>query len=606
MRLRLLATTDLHGHLLAWNYYEARPAPATGLAQAGTLIRRLRAEGEAAGAAVLLLDNGDMLTGSLLTDPLAEGPEAEPHPVVAAMAALGHDAAALGNHDFDRGLDVLRRAFAGAPFPVLCANLRDGTGRPVALPSAILSCEMEDGAARRHRLRIGLVGVLPPQTAAWAGLAGDGGFVADDMTAAAQAEAERLRQAGADLVIGLCHTGIGPDPGEPGMENAALPLAARGGLDVLVLGHSHRVFPGPGWEGPAGIDAQAGTLWGRPAVQPGFHGSHVGVIDLDLVRQAEGWRLAGHAVQAVPVPPDLPPDPGVEAVARPRHLRLLERLDRVVGQAERPLSSHFALVRPDPALALVAEAQREAAQAILEGHSESELPLLSAVAPFRTGGRGGPFNYVDIAPGPVRLREAAGLYIHLNTLCILEMSGAALRERLEQSAAVFHRLCAGETDQPLIDRRWPAWRFEVIHGLSWRIDLSREAATDPEGRARPGGGGRIRDLRHAGRPVEDADRFLVAINSHRAAAAGEGERLVCAAPVAIRDLVIARLGRVPAGREARADWDFVPMPGTAAWFDSGPEALAHLAEGVDEGNRSGRIEPIGPAPGGFHRFRLRL
>jgi 2',3'-cyclic-nucleotide 2'-phosphodiesterase/3'-nucleotidase len=605
VHLRLLSTTDLHGHLLPWDYYEARPAPATGLAQAGALIRRLRAEGEARGAAVLLLDNGDMLTGSLLADPLADGPgggrDGEPPPVVAAMAALGYDAAALGNHDLDRGLGALRAAFGGAPFPVLCVNLSDGAGAPVGAPGAILARETRDEAGRARALRIGLLGVLPPQTAAWAGLASGRGLRAGDMVEAARAEAARLRQAGADLVIGLCHTGIGPEEARPGMENAALPLAATAGLDALVLGHSHRVFPGPGWEGRKGIDAEAGTLRGRPAVQPGFHGSHVGVIDLALAPDAGGWRVAGHAVRAEPVPPALPSDPAVEAVARPRHGRLLGRLDRVVGRTAVPLSSHFALVRPDPVLALVAEAQREAALSLLAGRPEAGLPLLSAAAPFRTGGRGGPLNYVDIAPGPVRLREAAGLYIHPNTLCVVEATGAALRAWLERAASVFCRLVPGATDQPLIDRSFPAWQFDAIHGLSWRIDLSCGGAVDAEGRAREGGGGRIRDLRHEGRPVAASDRVLVATNSHRAAALGEGTRLVLAAPVAIRDLVAGRLGRVPAGGEPRADWGFAPLPGTTAWFDSGPGALAHLPAGETD-----RIVPLGPAPGGFHRFALRL
>lgn len=589
----MLATTDLHAHLLPFDYYADRPMPATGLAQAGHLIRVLRAEMPP--GACLLLDNGDALTGGLLSDLLADRP-AGPHPMIAAMNALGYDAAALGNHEFDRGLPALRAALAPARFPMLCANLRVREGLPLALPSVLLDRDLPGPDGARHRLRIGLLGLAPPQSAAWNGAALAGGLEARDILDAAREEIPCLRAAGADLVIALCHSGLGPAAPEPGMENAALPLAALPGLDALVLGHTHATFPDPRQSPRPGVDPQAGTLHGRPAVQPGFHGSHVGLLDLDLAHDGTGWRVASHRAQAIPVSPDLPPDPGLSALAEPTHAALRALAGRPVGRSEVHLQSYFSLLRPDATLDVVADAQRAEARRLLSGRPEAALPILCAVAPFKAGGRGGPDHYIDIPPGPLALRQVADLYLHPNALGLLEVKGADLREWLERSASAFRQLEPGQTDQPLLDPAVPSHNVDIIDGLAWTLDPTRLALS--------GGGGRIADLTHEGRPVTDGDRFVLATNSYRLGAGGgygpaTRARVLLRSGPPMRDVLLAHVRAAPVAPARRPRWRFASLPGTAAWFDTGPGALAHLPEGR-------AIEPLGPAEGGFHRFRLRL
>lgn len=611
-RLRVLATTDLHVHLLPFDYYTGRPRPATGLAQAASVIRALRAEMPE--GACLLLDNGDALSGTLLSDFLAArfrllapagGKGRDVHPMIAAMNALGYDAGTLGNHEFDHGLAFLRTAISDADFALLSANIV-AAGSPLAAPWTIIDRELRASDGTRHRVRVGLLGVGPPQVADWSADALGGALRTRGILEAASEEVPRLRAAGADLVVALCHSGIGT--GERGTleENAALALAAVPGIDALVLGHTHETFPDPRGTASAAVDPQGGTLHGKPAVQPGFFGSHVGLIDLDLRRGEGGWAVAGHRARALPVPPGTPVDGAVAAAVEPAHRALLAVTHRAVGRTRVPLHSYFSLLGPDALLDVVADAKRAEARRLLRGRPEADLPILCVASPFRAGGRGGPANYVDIPPGPVAFGQAADLYSHSNTFCLLEATGQVLREWLERSAALFRTLAPGETDQPLHDPAMPSYNFDTIDGLTWTFDLGQPSRTDASGRVVRPGASRVRDLRHLGRPVADGDRFVLATSSYRLArgggyAAAEAARVIHRSPFPTRDIVMGHVREGPLDPAPRPRWRFAPMPGTAAWFDTGPGAAGRLQ---DVPWRD--IEPLGPTPAGFARFRLWL
>ncbi len=611
VRLRLLATTDLHVHLLPYDYYNDRAQPATGLAQAATLIRSLRAEMPE--GACLLLDNGDALSGTLLSDLLAAGiarrdgsGTRRSHPMIAAMNTLGYDAGTLGNHELDHGLIFLRDALAEAAFPVVSANLLVGSGAPLVPPSILLDRALPDPDGRLHRVRIGLLGIGPPQVAAWASGALGGAVRTRDPVEATREEVARLRASGADLVVALCHSGVGGERHEPGMENAAVPIAAVPGLDALVLGHTHEVFPDPRRPASPAVDPVAGTLHGKPAVQPGFFGSHVGVIDLDLRLTPGGWAMVGHRARAVPVPAGTPVDPAVATAADSAHRALLAVTRHPVGCTRVALHSYFALLGADASLEVVADAKRAEARRLLAGRPEGDLPILCTVSPSKAGGRGGPGNYVDIPPGPLAFRQAADLYVYPNTFCLLEITGRGLRDWLERGAALFRTLTPGALDQPLLDPEAASYDFDTIDGLTWALDLSRPPRTDPRGRVLDAQASRVRDLRHGGRPVQDGDRFVLATSSYRLASGGgysaaTEARVVLQSATAARDIVLGHVLAGPVDPAPRPRWRFAPLPGTAAWFDSGPGAERHLASLGDR-----HVEPVGCSPEGFRRFRLRL
>ncbi|SFA60069.1 Calcineurin-like phosphoesterase [Paracoccus halophilus] len=386
LTLRILATTDLHMHVLGYDYFANRPAPHLGLSRTAALISRARD----AVPNCLLFDNGDFLQGSPMGDYLAEASEAgnrRIHPAIAAMNALDYDAATFGNHDFSYGLGFLRRTVEAAGFHYVASNLSVSKPLP-SVPELILRRRFRDHCGQPQDLRIGVLGFLPPQTVEWEpGLKADARI--EDILTAARAGISRLRAAGSDLIVALSHSGIGALEPAPMMENASTALAALPGIDVVIAGHTHRVFPAPDHPAGPGIDTARGTLAGKPAVMAGFWGSHLGIIDLDLQREAGGWRIAAATSRAEPVS-------GTEdhrAVATPAlaaHRETLRHFRRRVGRTERPLSSYFTLIGNDPGLRLVAMAQRWHVRHALRGTRWQGLPILSAVAPFRAGGRGGP------------------------------------------------------------------------------------------------------------------------------------------------------------------------------------------------------------------------
>lgn len=607
--LRLLATTDMHMKVLSYNYFADRPCDRGGLARTASLIAQRRAETPNC----LLLDNGDFLQGTPMGDLAASALETtprKPHPAIAAMNAMGYDAAALGNHDFNFGLSFLRTVAARASFPFLAANLhlRRGPGFP---SHVILRRLVTDWQGRKVPLAIGVIGFVPPQTADWDRDLSDQ-MRCDDIVDTARRLVPRIRADGAQIVVALAHSGIGSLSAQPGMENAATALAAVPGIDTVVAGHTHEVFPGPDIAAAPGIDPVAGTLAGKPAVMAGFGGSHLGVIDLRLRPDGiGGWFVSDFSSRAEPVDPSLPSDAGVARPVMGAHRETLRRLRRRVGRSETPLNSYFAVIGEDPGLRLVNMAQRWHVRQRLKNTPWAALPVLSGSAPFRAGGRGGPQNYTDVPPGPLSLRNLADLYFFPNRICAIRLTGGELADWLERSASMFRQLRPGEVDSPLIDPAFPCYNFDVVDGVTWQIDLSQPARFTPAGRLLHPDAQRIRELRWQGRRVRPADQFVLATNSYRLATCGLFSPLVSGNEVALkgeeltRDILrhyVRRRRRIAI--DAPPHWDFAPMPGTSVLFDTGAGGLPHLERIA--ARRAARMEYAGQDERGFTRLRLFL
>ncbi|MGM9514258.1 bifunctional 2',3'-cyclic-nucleotide 2'-phosphodiesterase/3'-nucleotidase [Roseateles sp. DB2] len=611
LQLRLLETSDVHMNLLAYDYYQDQPSTSQGLSRTARLIAQARAEQPNH----LLLDNGDLIQGSPMGDVVAkQGLAQRAHPALQSLRLLGYDAANIGNHEFNFGLPFLKQAYAQAGFPVISSNLREaGTGRPVFAPSALLRREFKDEQGRPQRLRIGVLGLLPPQILQWDRQHLQGKVVAEDMVQAARREIRRLRAGGADLVIALAHTGYDAEPQPEGAENRAGDLARLGGLDALLLGHAHAEFPGPAFARHAGADIRHGRIHGVPAVMPGSWGSHLGVIDLRLEKQGGRWRVMDSQGSlrslrdAQASQPPATPDSALEALLQPAHQATLALIRQTVAEAPRPLHSYFDLVQPSEALALVARAQRVYAREALRSTRWQDLPLLSAAAPFRSGGRQGWDTYVDIAPGPMSVKHVTELYPYANTLKVLQLSGAELREWLERSAAQFRQISPDQTEaQALIDESHPSFNYDTILGVDYEIDLALPARYRPDGKRLPAvTTHRISGLRYRGEPVRDDQRFLLATNSYRAGGGGNfpgtgPDRIVLDAPDENREALL-RLLKSGHAFEPEADegrWTLKLPAGAQAQFRGSPAARKVLPA-------DGRLRWVQDAPAGFAVYELR-
>lgn len=582
-RLRIIATSDLHAHLTGWDYQRDAPNPALGLLSLTSLIRTAQAEAPA----TLLLDNGDFLQGSALGD-WANETASDPHPMIAVMNALGYDAANIGNHEFSHGLPLLRAAAAAARFPFLSANLALDRDQPFTTET-ILTRHLP-GITRP--LHIGLTGIAPPQTAIWEARTLNGALRADDPVTAAAAATDRLRKAGADIVILLAHTGIGDAEQSMMMENAAIPLSRLPGVDALILGHAHGLYP-----------TEAETL-AKPAVMPGCFGSHLGLIDLDLTQDAQGWRVTGHSARLLPATAAAPPRPAT--ITTPAHAATRTWLATPKGHTDRPLFSHFARIAPCPVSHLIAAAQADHIRRHLPPTVIDGRPILSATAPFRAGGRGAPADVTDIAPGPLTLRHLIDLYPHPNTITALALTGAEIADWLERAALQFRQITPGAQDAPLIDTDNPAFDFDVIPGLSFTIDPSAPARFCARGTLMNPTARRIGPLRLAGRPLRPDDRVILATNSYRAAGYGgfpgcTPDRILLDDGTPSRDALATLLAAGPRPPDPTDSWSLAPLPGTTALFDAPAGAHRHTAA-------IARYRPrqLPAAADGVDRFRLHL
>lgn len=587
--LRLIATSDLHACLLPYDYRAGRAIAGLGLSEISRQIAAARAEAPNN----LLFDNGDFLQGSPLADYVAGARRRRrAHPVITAFNTLGYDAVTLGNHEFNYGLPFLTSSLTQAQFPVVSANITTRLGKSPARdktfvpPFTILKRTVTDQAGRSHKLRIGVIGFAPPQIEVW-----DRDQLGDrirmrDIIASARAWLPRLRARGADVIVALAHSGIGPLDPQDGMENAATALAAEPEIDAVIAGHCHLAFPGPGIMAGPGIDPVRGLLAGKPAVMPGHSGSHIGIIDLVLTRTDHGkrrWAVrSGSARLGERKVASGQPTPSLRKAIAPDHRAALTWSRKVLGRALVPLHTHFATVAPSAAIDLIAEAKIDYVARALSGTEWEGLPLLAAAAPFRGGGRGGAENFTDVAPGALRMRNLSDLYLFPNTLVTLAMSGAEIADWLEQSAALFRQILPGSRDSLLHDSEVPSFLFDVIPGLSYAIDLSQPSRFDGHGQLINTDARRITGLRLNGQPIDPAQRVLLATNNHRAGRAqsfSASPKAVLADGARMQTVLADYIRNRPAvGTRARRSWHFLPMPGTTVRFQTSSSAAAHLAE----------------------------
>src|SRR5262245_31082869 len=527
LRLRLLSTTDIHTHIVDYDYYRDQPDNSLGFARTATLIRQARAEARNS----LLFDSGDLIQGNPLGDYVAVEQRLQPgqiHPVFKALNQLDYAAATLGNHEFNYGLDFLRTTLAGARFPYVTSNVfmagpDRATAAPVIQPFVILDRDFVDDGGVTQRLRVGAIGFVPPQVMQWDRANLEGRVFATDIVDAARRYVPQIQAAGADLVVVLIHSGLSGAPARGMDENGAAYLAEVPGVDAILAGHAHLVFPGPSFANLPGVDIARGTIRGVPTVMAGFWGSHLGIVDLTLRRTAAGWRRVDGTgttrairrrennqwVAAVD------PDPGVLAAVQTEHQGTLAYVRRPVARSTARIHSYFALVQDDPSVQLVARAQTAYVRRVMQGTPHAGLPVLSAAAPFKAGGRGGPAYYTDVPAGDIAIRNVADLYLYPNTVRAVRVTGAILREWLEMSAGQFNRIDpAVTTPQPLLNTAFPTFNFDVIDGVTYRIDVTQPARYTPQGRLAEAGARRIVDLRFEGRPVTDAMEFIVATNNY--------------------------------------------------------------------------------------------
>ena len=602
VRLRIMETTDLHMNLLSYDYYQDKPTDQYGLDRTLTLIKAARAEVSNS----MLFDNGDLLQGNPMGDyvakvkPLKEG---EVHPAYRVMNQMGYDAANIGNHEFNYGLDFLRRAIKGAAFPYVNANIyvddadKDGDKAKHAFtPYVLLDRKLVDAQGKQHTLRVGVIGFAPPQILQWDKTHLEGKVVARDVVETARKYVPLMRAQGAQLVVAIPHAGFEKGPAARFSENAVGMLTQVAGVDAVLFGHSHAEFPSKAFADYPQVNLERGTINGVAAVMPGRWGDHLGVIDLTLNNASGNWKVVDSRSSLRPIfdktarKSIAAADPMVAQAVADVQAATLEYVRNKVAVSSAPIYSYFAQVEDDPSVQIVANAQIAYVKRAMQGTDYEKYPVLSAAAPFKTGGRQGWDYYTDIPAGPLAIKNVADLYVYPNSLKAMLLTGAEVQEWIEMSAGQFNQIDPkGAPLQALLNDTFRSFNFDTLDGVSYEIDVTQPARYDSNGKLVTPDARRVKNLRYQGQPVQPDAQFVVATNNYRAYGGGNfpglsASKVVLEAPDENRQVLIEYLrmmDTLSANKQvnpsADGNWRIEPVPGVRLGFSSAGVAQRYLA-----------------------------
>jgi 2',3'-cyclic-nucleotide 2'-phosphodiesterase / 3'-nucleotidase len=554
-RLTVLGTTDLHGNVFNWDYYKnAEYDDAAhndiGIAKVQTLIKAQRAR--LSDQPLLMIDAGDTIQGTPLSyyyakvEPITAGGI---HPMATAMNLIGYDAAALGNHEFNYGIPLLRTYESQLNFPLLGANAVDpATKLPVFKPYVIKTIRMPEGPD----LTVGILGLTNPGIAIWDRDNVSGRIEFPGLVERASLFVPRLKKLGCDLVIVASHSGAvtSSSYGDalPYPENASSLVAAKvPDIDAILVGHAHVDIP---------QKLVTNEQTGRDVLlcEPDYWGMRLAVMELDLVRHGRRWSVVSASSQTLNSNLALE-DPEVAAAVRSQHEKVVGYVNTVIGTSTRAMSAARAPVEDVPIIDFVNFVQADAVKQGLTG-ADASLPVLSIAAPFNRS--------ASFPAGDVSRRDVAGLYIYDNFLFAVKVTGQQVKDYLEYSMRYFKQVPGpgtysmdAVTNAPSQGVPIPDYNFDTIAGLdaplAYDVDLAQPV------------GSRIVGLSYAGSPVGATQEFALVVNNYRQSGGG-GFPAVKAAPVVynrqidIRQLLIDWVTAnklIDPTRFASVDWRLV-------------------------------------------------
>lgn len=499
--VRLMETTDIHTNVMPYNYFVSKDVnetklPEWGLARTSLVIEAARDEVENS----MLFDNGDLIQGSPMGDYMAslgtEHVKDNTHPVYKAMNELQYDAANLGNHEFNYGLDYLDESLKGSKFPYVSANVWkvDHSLEKVSNaaeecevriteefydkaehkynPYVILDREFKSSNGESYIVKVGVIGFTPPNIMGWDASLLKCNVMVSDIKKTAEYYVPKMKAEGADIIVAIPHSGLNDNNNEFA-ENATLHLAYVDDIDAIMFGHDHREFPNTTGEYGEikGVDEELGLINGIPAVMPGFWGAKLGVIDLTLTTtdSGESWSV-DHTKSTSQLRSLIPNSSNriIEDLVAEEHQGTIDYMSTPIAAIDVNMNSFFPQLVPDLSIQVVNQAQLHQLmkwkQEGVFADASKDAIFLSVSAPFKSG-RNGPQDYTNIQEGELTNASVADIYVFdNNTPAVLKMTGSDMKNWIEwvnSNAYNSLPLAAGER---FLNESFPGYNFDVFFG----------------------------------------------------------------------------------------------------------------------------------------------
>ena len=456
--IRIIGTSDLHGKFMPWDYALNAASPSGSMTQLATAIAQYRTE------STLLVDAGDTIQDNSADIFIGND---ETHPMVQAINALNYDVWVTGNHEYNYGMDVLKKTIADLKPKVLTGNVLDSMGEHIADGYAIFDV---DG------VRVCVIGMVTPNIARWDAV-NLAECTVNDPLAATRAIIDAV-QGQYDVLIGVFHMGI---ENEYGMANSGVTdiLNACPEFDIMVSSHEHALI--------SSMDIN-GVL----VVQNKNQAQTMAVIDLTLEKDGDDWNVIGKTAESVPIS-DYEANPTLTELLTPYHEFACTDAEQVIGALE------GGALAAENEIAAIPTAQIE---------DTALIDLINDVQMYYTGA---PVSAAalftmdaNMYPGDIHKCDMALVYRYTNTLYKLHMNGAQLRKYMEWSAAYYNTWKPGDLTisfSPDIQ----TYNYDMFAGVNYEINIANEP------------GSRIENLTWPdGNPVADGDEFDIAVNNYRA------------------------------------------------------------------------------------------
>ena len=500
--ITILGTSDMHGNIWGFSYEDNAETANNGMARLYTYIQQVRAENPN----TILIDAGDDIQGTIMTDDLYNKTPEEAHPVIAAMNYMGYDAMTLGNHEFNWGIPTMQTILSQAEFPVLAANVTDADGEFVT--GAGWTIVEKDG------VKVAVIGVVTPDVPIWDG--GKEGIEDATFEAANVAVGKAIDAIGdqADVIVVSAHMGMYAEfDEEGGSDSAQKILDDNPEIDVLQVAHNHVVVN----------EKQGDVVIG--GVRNG--GRDIARFDLTLDKDNNVVDAAVEIVDMTDVTPSQEiRDIALVAEAHQKTIDYIAGGTDESGEPLPPLGSTTAKFQPENEIRGI-PAGRVMDTAVMDLINQIQLENsgadVSAAALFK--------DTSDLPAGDINYGNIFDIYKFDNTLYRVTVTGAELKAYMEWSAECYNQWKEGDINISF-DPEYPDYLYDMFAGVDYEIDLSQ-----PKGE-------RIKNVMFKGEPLADDQTLTLAVNNYRYSSALKAQGIVSGTKEwessnSIRDMIVA-------------------------------------------------------------------